>query len=166
MRTPDIAFTPTRQQIAYHDREGRSRTLQVCQDGQLEAVFGAQLKDGFVGDLNDPRLVGAELTAAQLGNGWTYSYAGGEKLRLYCSPSSEQLLASQEAPDGSRTVSLTTRGEQGEHFMSAVIRDGLVQPDSIRESAQLEVSPAGLNVYRDGKVLFEMPGAFTGGCSW
>ncbi|MBS2033921.1 hypothetical protein JST97_02985 [bacterium] len=163
MQTPTIAFSSNRQQISFYDREGRNRSLEVCQDGRLESAFSADLQDGFVSDLNDPRLSGQELGAAQLGKGWTYSYSGGEKLRF---ESGRQEISSEQRVDGSRLVSVTTRSDQGEHQMSAVIQNGSVQAESLRESARLDVSAAGLNVLRDGKVLFEMPSAFGGGCTW
>lgn len=166
MRTPTIAFTPTPQQLGYYDREGRSRQLEICQDGRLEASFGSNLQDGFVSDLSDARLAGEQLGAAQLGKGWTYTYSGGEKLRFGSGQGDFQELTSQQKPDGSRLVSVRTLSEQGEHCMSAVIKNGAVQPETVRENAQIEVSPAGLNVLRDGKVLFEMPSAFGGGCTW
>ena len=166
MNTPTITFSSARQQVSYHDREGRSRNLEICQDGRLESAFSANLQDGFVADLNDPRLAGEKLGAAQLGKGWTYAYGGGEKLRLASSQESFQEISAEENADGSRLVRVTTQSSQGEHCMTAVLENGSVRPGSLRESARLEVSAAGLNVYCDGKVLFEMPTAFGGGCTW
>ena len=164
MKTPWISFQATPQRLEYYNPGGHKRTLEVCSDGALEPQLQDRLESGFVSSLQDPRLHTAHTGAAQLGPGWTYTYVGGEKLRLGSPEGPHQVLSLEPRPDGGQQVELVTINQGIEHRLSGVCRDGSVEMAS--ERAQLEVSPAGLDVLCDGKVLLQMPSAFTGGCSW
>lgn len=166
MQTPWISFTQTPQTLSYYDRAGHSRSLEIAQDGKLEKELCTGMPDRFVSDLADARLHGEKAGAGSLGPGWTYTYSGGEKIRLGSPEGNHQLVEFHSRADGSRDITLTTVSNGVEHLMTGHSQAGNLEPESVKEKARLDVSPAGLDVYCDGKVLFEMPSAFGGGCTW
>lgn len=164
MKTPWISFQPQPQRLDYHNREGQKRSLEVQADGALEPSLQDRLEPGFVASLADPRLHGPKLDAGSLGPGWTYTYQGGERLRLGSPDGPHQILTATPSPEGGHQVELVTVNQGVEHQLEGLCRQGTVEESA--ERARLDVSPAGLDVLCDGKVLFQMPSAFTGGCSW
>jgi hypothetical protein len=164
MKTPWISFQPQPQKLEYHAPSGQKRSLTVCEDGQLESALRDRLEPGFVADLADPRLHTERPGAGSLGPGWTYTYQGGEKLRLGSPDGPHQLVTFEPLPEGGHRIEVTTFNQGVEHHLAGDCREGQVQAAS--ERAQLEVSAAGVDVLCDGKVLFQMPSAYTGGCTW
>lgn len=150
MNTPWISFQATPQRLEYYNRDGQKRALEVQNDGQLESALQDGLRPGFVSDLDDPRL-----QSRQMGPGWSYFYQDGEKLRLGAPDGPHQVVS---FADG---VQVTTMNAGVNHEMAAPAPGR----ENARERAQLDVSPAGVDVLCDGKVLFQMPSAFTGGCT-
>lgn len=164
MKTPWINFQPQPQKLEYFAPSGQRRSLDICLDGQLEAALQDRLEPGFVSDLSDPRLHVDRPGAASLGPGWTYTYQGGEKLRLGSPEGPHQMLTFEALPGGGQRVQVSTFDQGVEHRMQGNCQAGQVVDAT--EQAQLEVSAAGLDVLCDGKVLFQMPSAYTGGCTW
>ena len=164
MKTPWISFQPQPQRLEYYAPSGEKRRLDIAQDGQLEADLRDRLESGFVADLADPRLHAERPGAASLGPGWTYTYQGGEKLRLGSPAGPHQLVSFEPLSEGGHRVQVVTVHPEVEHRLEGVCHHG--QALDVREKAQLDVSPAGTEVLCDGKVLLQMPSAFTGGCTW
>lgn len=151
MNTPWISFQAAPQRLEYYNRDGQKRGLEIRNDGLLEADLQDGLRPGFVSDFDDPRL-----KSRQMGAGWSYFYQDGEKLRLGSPDGAHQVVSFDHG------VHLTTVSRGVIHEMSGPTPGR----ENAAERAQLDVSPAGLDVLCDGKVLFQMPTAFTGGCTW
>lgn len=163
MKTPSISFGPSPTKLEYYAPSGAKQSLTACQDGKLEPELSQGLKDGFVSSIADPRLHGPKADAGALGPGWGYTYTGEQCLRLGFSEGPHQEIRTQETAAG-RQIEITTYNNGVEHHLSGLSKNGQVL--QVSERAILDVSSAGTNVYCEGKVLFEMPSAFSGGCTW
>jgi hypothetical protein len=148
MKTPTLNLTTQSQQLRYHSPAGQSRQLEVALDGQIE---NAPQQDEVVRSADDPRLM-----SGKMGSGWVYSYQGGEHLRL---GDLQQVRFGEQGQ-----VEVTTRHDGVEHRLSGQRQEGQLQ--DLKESVQLEVSAAGLPVYLNDQILWDMPSAYTGGCTW
>ena len=172
MQTPAIAMpSQSSQFIQFHDRSGQQRQFRLIGDGAVESEVAASLpQESFLRSLSDPRLGSGEADVAKLGSGWGYRYDSwvpdGSAVRMGSSEGSHQDLTARKLANGNREVVLETVVDGVQHRLSGEFQNGSLNPASVKEQVVLDASSVGLPVYSNGAVLFDLPSAFTGGCSW
>lgn len=172
MKTPSITLPQaSTHQLKFHDTSGRSRTLDVQGDGKVEAsLLQALPKESFLSSLDDARLLGADPFTDLARSGWHQDYgagyqSGGFTMYLDGSDGARQQVAVRDNADGGRLASLFSTAGGVEHRLAGESREGKLVAESVKESLVIDASPAGLPVYQDGAILFDLPSVFTGGCT-
>ena len=157
--------------LEFHDRQGRPRQLGLIGDGCVEREVASALpQDRFLASLSDPRLGDGQADVGRLGPGWGYRYdrwvPEGTAVRLGDPQGTRQELTSEKGNDGHRVLTLNTFVDGVEHRLRGEFRNGSLDPATLQEDVVLDASPAGIPVYCNGALLFDLPSAYTGGCSW
>lgn len=172
MKTPQITIRPGDSfRLGFHDTKGASRHVFAEGDGKVEKELTDVLdtsgsSERFIRSLDDPRLQGADPFTALAKSGWQQSYDqavyGG--FRMTCSAGDEagQSIIVQGNPND-RAVVLTTQAAGLEHSLVHIHTKG--SQDYSQETLIIDASPAGVPVYKNGVILFDMPSAYTGGCT-
>ncbi len=166
MRTPNISVESGQAfQLRFHDTQGRQRQVDVAGDGKVEASVLDSLRceevasDSFLQSLDDPRLTGSGPFGALARSGWQQRYDRWEP---------NGFVMALRTPDGDHQE--ITVGQNGHPSTLRSSADGVEhslvgQGPVVKESLVLDASPAGVPVYRNDLILFDMPSAFTGGCT-
>jgi hypothetical protein len=157
--------------LEFHDRQGRPRQLCLTGDGAVEKELACALpQESFLASLEDARLGDGQADLARLGPGWGYRYdhwvPDGAAVRLGSPNGTRQELTSEKQSDGARMLTLNTFVDGVEHRLRGEFRNGSLDSTTLHEEVVLDASPAGLPVYCDGALLFDLPSAYSGGCSW
>ncbi len=172
MKTSPVNLPATSNpRISFHDTSGRARELELRGDGQVESFLLSSLpQESFLSSLHDQRLLGSDPFTALAVSGWQQDYRAGWvpngfSMVLQGQDGASQRITLENLPDGSRVSSLTSAAQDVQHLLSGESRQGKLVDHSVKESVVLDASPAGLPVYQDGAILFDLPSAFTGGCT-
>ena len=178
MKTPSISLQPSAaHQLKFHDTRGTSRELEVRGDGQVESPLldslardGSVPKESFLASLDDKRLLSSDPYTDLAKSGWRNDYRTGRPdgfVMVLKSPDGphKQILTLDNTAGGGRSISLSTVADGIEHDLSGDIANGKLKSETVKESVVLDASSAGLPVYQDGAILFDLPSAFTGGCT-